>query len=173
MQTTLKIVGGFIGVIVLAVAVLLIYARFHDGPVVIIAGGPFTTGELYEGPEPDWSPMRTRQEVEFQLLEPARSRITWIAEHDGKPYIVSGYMNSTFGKLWKQWPHEIAKDDRILLRVDDVIYERRLVRIMEGPMVAPVLEQLVEKYGLGDGFGDPNDVVRNGDVWFYEVAPRS
>ena len=99
--------------------------------------------------------------------------MTWIAEHEGKPYIVSGYMNTTFGKLWKQWPHEVAKDDRILLRVDGVIYERRLVRIMEGPMVTPVLRQIAEKYGLGDGFGDPDDVVRNGDVWLYEVAPRA
>jgi hypothetical protein len=117
--------------------------------------------------------MRTRQEVEFQLLEPARSRITWVAEHEGKPYIVSGDMNTTFGKLWKHWPHEIAKDDRILLRVDDAIYKRRLVRIMEGPMVAAVITQLAEKYLDGASFGDPDEAVRNGDVWLDEVAAHS
>ncbi len=173
MKTALKIFFGFVGVCVAAVVLFFIYARFHDGPIAIVAGGPFTSGEIYSGPEPDWSEMRTRPEVEFQLLEPARSRVTWIAEHDGKPYIVSGYMNTSFGKLWKQWPHEVAKDDRILLRVDDVIYERRLVRIMEGPMIDPVLGQLAEKYGLGSTLGDPNEAVQNGDVWFYEVAPRS
>ncbi|MDP6978517.1 MAG: hypothetical protein QF570_07935 [Myxococcota bacterium] len=172
MQVVLKIFGGLVGLVVAVVAITLVYARFHDGPVSIIAGGPFASGELHTGPEPDWSPMRTRQEVEFQLLDPPRSRITWVAEHEGKPYIVSGYMNSTFGKIWKQWPHEIEKDDRILLRVDDVIYERRLVRIMEGPMVAPVIRQLSEKYLDGASFGDPDEAVRNGDVWFYEVAPR-
>ena len=173
MQTVLKIVGGFVGLLIAVIVLFLVYARFHDGPIAIVAGGPFDSGEFYSGPEPNWSPMRTRQEVEFQLLEPARSRVTWIAEHGGKPYIVSGYMNTSFGKVWKQWPHEIAKDDRILLRVDDVIYERRLVRLMEGPMIAPVINQLAEKYNLGTGFGDPNEVVRNGDVWLYEVAPRS
>jgi hypothetical protein len=173
MQTALKILGGFVGLVVVFVALFLVYARFHDGPIAIVAGGPFTSGELYAGPEPDWSPMRTRQEVEFQLLDPSRSRITWIAEHAGKPYIVSGYMNTAFGKLWKHWPHEIAKDDRILLRVDDVIYERRLVRIMEGAMVAPVIAQLAEKYLDGASFGDPDEAVRNGDMWLYEVAPRS
>ena len=172
MQTALKIFGGLVGFVIAAVALFFLYARFHDGPIAIVAGGPFTSGALYTGPEPDWSALRTRPEVEFQLLEPARSRITWVAEHAGKPYIVSGYMNTTFGKLWKQWPHEIAKDDRILLRVDDMIYERRLVRLMEGPMIDPVVRQLAEKYNLGDGFGDPNEAVRNGDVWFYEVAPR-
>ena len=86
---------------------------------------------------------------------------------------VSGYMNTAFGKLWKHWPHEIAKDDRILLRVDDAIYERRLVRIMEGAIVAPVIAQLAEKYFDGASFGDPDEAVRNGDMWLYEVAPRS
>jgi hypothetical protein len=173
MQTALKILGGFVGLVVVFVALFLVYARFHDGPIAIIAGGPFTSGDIYTGPEPDWSSMRPRQEVEFQLLDPSRSRIAWVAEHEAKPYIVSGYMNTTFGKLWKQWPHEIAKDDRILLRVDDAIYGRRLVRIMEGPMVAPVITQLAEKYLDGASFGDPGEAVRNGDVWLYEVAPRS
>ena len=173
MKTALKIVGGIVGLLVTLVVVFLVYARFHDGPIAIIAGGPFQSGALYEGPEPDWSDMRTRQEVEFQLVEPARSRTTWIAEHEGKPYIVSGYMNTTFGKLWKKWPHEIEKDDRILLRVDDVIYERRLVRIMEGPEIRPVVEQLAEKYFGGAAPEDPDAVVRNGDMWLYEVAPRS
>ncbi|MFT5042703.1 MAG: hypothetical protein ACI8TX_003696 [Hyphomicrobiaceae bacterium] len=173
MQTALKILGGLLGLVVVFVALFLVYARFHDGPIAIIAGGPFTSGQLYTGPEPDWSPMSTREEVEFQLLEPARSRITWIAEHEGKPYIVSGYMNTSFGKLWKHWPHEIAKDNRILFRVDDVIYERSLVRIMEGTMVTPVIEQLADKYLDGGSFGDANEAVANGDVWMYEVAPRS
>ncbi len=173
MKTAFKILGGFVGLVIAVIALFLVYARFHDGPIAIVAGGPFSSGEYYSGPEPDWSPLRTRAEVEFQLLEPARSRVTWIAEHDGKPYIVSGYMNTSVGKIWKQWPHEIAKDDRILLRVDDVIYERKLVRIMEGPMVEPVILQLAEKYNLGTVFGDPSDAVQNGDVWLYEVAPRS
>lgn len=170
MKTLFKILAGLVGLFIAFVLLLLIYARFHDGPIAIFAGGPFRSGEVYSGPEPDWSPLRTRPEVEFQLLEPARSRVTWITEHDGKPYIVSGYMNTSIGNLWKQWPHEIANDNRILLRVDDVIYERRLLRIMEDPAIEPVLYQLAQKYGLA--FSDPKEAVRNGDVWVYEVAPR-
>jgi hypothetical protein len=44
---------------------------------------------------------------------------------------------------------------------------------MEGPMVAPVITQLAEKYLDGASFGDPDEVVRNGDVWLFEVAVRS
>ena len=59
---------------VLAVAGLLVGARFSDGPIAIVAGGPFTSGELVSGPEPDWSFVRDVREVEFQLLEPPRAR---------------------------------------------------------------------------------------------------
>ncbi len=48
---------------VLLVVVGLIGARFADGPIAIIAGGPFTSGELITGPEPDWSFVRDLQEV--------------------------------------------------------------------------------------------------------------
>ena len=153
MKPLLKTLGGLLIAALVVIGLFLTYARAHDGPIAMVAGGPFTSGELYVGPEPDWSPMAVRDEVEFQLLDPPRSRITWVAAHEGKAYIVSGYMNTAFGKLWKQWPHEVAKDDRILLRVDDTIYERRLVRLMEGPMVAPVLEQISRKYLGGQAMG--------------------
>ena len=68
------------------------------------------------------------REVEFQLLEPARSRITWILDHEGRAYIPSGYMTTWWGRIWKQWPHEAERDPRILLRIGDSLYERRLVR---------------------------------------------
>ncbi len=174
MKTVLSIVGGLVALLALVLVLVLAYARTHDGPIGILPGGAFERGEIYSGPEPDWSAMRTRGEVEFQLLDPPRSRITWIAEHENRIYIVSGYMNTTLGKIWKHWPHEVEEDNRILLRVDDTIYERQLVRIMEGPMVAPVLAMIADKYlPGGTTLGDPDEVIRSGDAWLYEVAPRS
>ena len=84
MKTGLRIVGGLIAVFLIALAGLSIGARYADGPLEILAGGPFTSGELYRGTEPDWSFVADVQEVEFQLVDPARSRTTWILEHDGK-----------------------------------------------------------------------------------------
>ncbi|MBW1883986.1 MAG: hypothetical protein JRJ58_10690, partial [Deltaproteobacteria bacterium] len=133
MGTFLRILGGLLILLLLGVGGLLIGARFSDGPIEIIAGGPFTSGELVTGPEPDWSFVHDMQEVEFQLLEPARSRTTWIVEHEGKAYIPSGYMPTWWGRLWKKWPIEAEKDGRTLLRVGDKLYERQLVRIREGP----------------------------------------
>ncbi|MBW2390106.1 MAG: hypothetical protein JRG89_16985, partial [Deltaproteobacteria bacterium] len=71
MGTFLRLLGGLLILLLLGVGGLLIGARFSDGPIEIIAGGPFTSGELVTGPEPDWSFVHDTQEVEFQLLEPA------------------------------------------------------------------------------------------------------
>ena len=63
-------------------------ARFHDGPLegalAIVAAGPFDSGEMQMGvEEPDWAFVRDYSTVEFQLLDPVRSRTTWIMEHKG------------------------------------------------------------------------------------------
>lgn len=171
MKTILRILGGLLALLIVVIGVLAVGARFHDGPIAIIAGGPFTSGELVSGPEPDWSFVRDVREVQFQLLQPARSRTTWIVVHEGKAYIPSGYMTTWWGKLWKQWPHEVEKDPRILLRIGDKLYERRLVRIQEGPVVAPLLAELGRKYL--DGREIPMEAVTSGYLWLFELAPRS
>ncbi len=170
MRKLLRVVGGLILVVVLLVAGLLIGARFADGPLAIVAGGPFKTGEPFTGPEPDWSFLAGVNEVEFQLLEPARSRTTWILDHEGKAYIPCGYMTTWWGKIWKQWPHEVLQDGRILLRVDGKIYERKLVRHTEGAFMTPVLEQLSRKYMNNAAM--PADVLSSGYLWIFEVVPR-
>lgn len=48
----LRIRGVLRAVLLLAIASLAIGARFHDGPIAIFAGGPFTSGELVAGAEP-------------------------------------------------------------------------------------------------------------------------
>jgi hypothetical protein len=170
MATLLRVLGGLLALLILAVGALLVGARFADGPVAIVAGGPFTSGERVTGAEPDWSFVRDIQEVEFQLLDPARSRTTWILDHDGKAYIPSGYMTTWWGRIWKQWPLEAEKDGRMLLRIGDRIYERQLVRVKEGPMIAPLLAQLGSKYLSG---GDvPLEAVTSGYLWIFELAPR-
>ena len=171
MKTVLRVVGGLLALLLLAIGGLLVGARFADGPVAIVAGGPFKSGELASGPEPDWSFVHDVQEVEFQLLEPARSRTTWILDHQGKAYIPSGYMTTWWGKLWKRWPLEAEKDPRIVLRIGDKLYERQLVRIQDGPVVAPLLAELSRKYAGGQEI--PMEAVTSGYLWLYELAPRS
>ena len=170
MKFVLRVVAGLLALLLVVISGLLIGARFADGPIAIIAGGPFASGELVSGPEPNWSFVSSVREVEFQLLNPARSRTTWILYHEGKAYIPCGYMTTWWGKIWKQWPLEAEKDPRILLRIDDALYERQLVRIQEGPVVASLLAELSRKYASGREI--PMEAVTSDYLWLYELAPR-
>ena len=170
MKIFIGVVLVLLVVLIVGIAGLLIGARYSDGPLAIVAGGPFTSGQLVTGEEPDWSFAHDIREVEFQLLDPERSRTTWIIEHEGKVYIPSGYMTSWWGKLWKQWPHEAERDGRIVLRVGSDLYERELVRLQSGPLLAPVTAELSRKYAGGAAI--PVESVTSGDLWLFELAPR-
>ena len=119
-------------VVVLLILLFFLATRFTDGPMGLVSGGAFSSGEVVST-EPDWRFIKDYDTVEFQLLEPARSRTTWIVEHEGRIFIPSGYMLSTVGKIWKQWPLHAQKDGRAILRVDGKLYPRQLVRITDGP----------------------------------------
>ena len=93
MKWILRILGGLIALILLAVAGIFTAARFHDGPfegrLAIVAAGAFVSGELQSGAEePNWDFLKEYFTVEFQLLTPARSRTTFVMEHDGRIFII-------------------------------------------------------------------------------------
>ena len=49
MKSLLRVVVGLLALLLVVVVGLLVGARFADGPVAIVAGGPFTSGELVRG----------------------------------------------------------------------------------------------------------------------------
>jgi hypothetical protein len=167
MKTFLKWLAILIGIIILVVVLFFVGMRFHDGPINIISGGPFKTGEPASTPA-NWSFLKDRTTIEFQTMEPATSRTVWCAVHEGRLFVVSGYMTTNYGKLWKQWPHYLEDDNRVILRVDGKLYEGKLERIREGALVAPVMAEFGRKYGFT---GTP-DAVLSGYSWLYEVKPR-
>lgn len=171
MKTLLRALLGLVLIIFLGVSALLIAARFSDGPLGLLAGGPFTSGTPYAGPEPDWTTLTDVNTVEFQSLAPERSRTTWIAVHDGRIFIPCGYMTTWWGRLWKRWPIEAERDGRVILRADGRLYDRTLVRIQSGPELEPILAQLGRKYGGGPPF--PVEAVTSGYLWIFELVPRA
>jgi hypothetical protein len=168
-----KLLKGF-GICILFIAVatglFLFGMRFSDGPLELISGGPFKTGQLSSVPS-DWSFLKERDTIEFQTLDPLTSRTVWVASHEGRMFVVSGYMNQGYAAIWKQWPHYLEDDNRIILRIDGKLYEQKLVRIMDDPAVIPVLNELSRKY-LGGSIVTSNDQVTQGDTWMFEVADR-
>jgi len=171
----LKWAGITIGVLALGVALFLFGMRFHDGPLEIITGGPFKTGELSEPPD-DWSFLTGRMEIEFQTMEPDSSRIVWLVVLDKRLYVISGYMNTGYGKIWKQWPHYLVADDRIILRIDGKLYNQRLARLMDHHQILEIMTIYGKKYGAGGGPGVTAVQLRAGltagDFWLFEVVDR-
>ena len=165
----LKWLGGIFVALVLIFVLLVFVARFGDGPTAILPGGPLVAGELYTGPEPDWSFAQDIPVMEFQLLEPPESRTIWLQVVDGKLYAVSGYMNSTIGKLWKHWPMQAEKDPRAVIRIDGKRYERKIVRLgADHPALEGITSEAERKYGAPLRA----EMAASGDAWFYAFEPR-
>ena len=164
-----KWIVNSIVVLVILAGGLLVTARYSDGPLEIIAGGPFKSGELSPAPD-DWSFLADRATIEFQTLEPARSRTVWLAVHEKRLFIVSGYMTTGYGAIWKQWPHYLQQDDRIILRIDSQLHEQRLQRITSGPDIEPVLQEFSRKYRDSLDLGATE--VTEGHTWMYQVVAR-
>lgn len=163
------IIGSIVAVAVVAAAVL-IGARFADGPLGIIAGGPFASGVPHQGPMPDWSFVNDIETVELQSLNPARSRTTWVLQHDGRIFIPCGYMNSFWGRIWKRWPIEAERDGRVITRIDGKLYEQNLVRIQQGRILDSVLAEMSRKY-IGQPV--PLAAVATNALWIFELTPRA
>jgi len=172
-----KWIGIVFGSIILLIGVAYGGMRISDGPVeffpwfTISIGGPFRSGEITESPE-NWDFIKEKEEIEFQTLNPSTSRTVYALVVDGTLYIVSGYMSSTIGKLWKQWPVYMEQDNRVLIRVDSNIYEQRLNRITEGTQkIQSVMAEIGRKYGAGNGQVIPGSeiAVTSEALWMFEV----
>ncbi|MFT7685947.1 MAG: hypothetical protein ACI9FB_001292 [Candidatus Azotimanducaceae bacterium] len=165
----LKGLLAFIAMLFVSTVLFLLYMKSHDGPIEIFSGGPFQSGTLVTGPEPDWNEIKDLDTFQFQLINPPRSRTTWLAVHEGRLFTPSSYMKSPIGKIWKKWPHQAVKDGSALLRIGDKIYERQMIRIpADSDVVSPVLQEFDRKYHIGTEV----EHVKNGNTWLFELAPK-
>ncbi len=167
LKKLLKWTALAIGTLVLGVVLFLGGMGLHDGPLGIFSGGPFKTGTPSPTPN-DWSFLKDRSTIEFQTMSPAQSRTVYVASHDQRLFIVSSYMTTSYGAIWKQWPHFLEVDDRVILRVDGKLYQQRLQRIMSGPDVIPVLSEFSRKYGGGESMREQE--LASGYTWLYQVV---
>jgi hypothetical protein len=156
-------------IVAVATALFLYGMKFADGPWGLVQGGPFSTGELVEE-QTDWAFIKDKDTIEFQLLEPISSRTTWVMEHEGRIFIPSGYMLTDYGKIWKKWPLHAEKDGQAILRVDGKLFERTLVRVIDDPILPPVLAELSRKYAGGAPI--PVEEVTRGSLWVFELVER-
>ena len=165
----LIVIVGLALIPVTAVATAAFKQRFEDGPNRVFSGGPLVSGELHQGPDPDWSFVNNIPTIEMQLEEPTTSRRIWVASYNDKLYVWSGYMNSTVGRIWKQWPVQAEANGNAILRIDGVRYERSLKRVQSGPDLDGISEVISGKYPSST----TRETIESGQVWMFEAAPRA
>ncbi len=147
--------------------------RFSDGPIGILSGGKFASGDLQPTAN-DFSMLEGLDTIEFQTMDPSTSRTIWLVVYESRLFFVSGYMNTSYGKLWKQWPSYLEQDDSILIRANGRLYPQRLERLLDAPEIPAVMGKFAEKYGLGSVDSPPEAVramIKKGDAWLFEVLP--
>ncbi|MEE2702473.1 MAG: hypothetical protein VX614_00475 [Myxococcota bacterium] len=150
-----------------ALAVVLVgiglVARLSDGPIGPFAGGALREGKLVPDSKVDWSVARDIDTIEFQLVDPARSRTVWVVVRDGELYVPCGVPEF---RLWKQWPHEALEDGRAVLRIDGKRYPVHAVRVTDPKLLEEVGAAISKKYLDGSASG-----IGNG--WLFRMDPRT
>jgi len=160
--------GWLFGLLLLGLAALALAARFSDGPIGPFPGGPLVSGALIQGSEPDWSFAQDIPEMDLQLLDPPQSRRIWLLVHDTRLFAISGYMDTTLGKWWKQWPLRAEADGRAIVRIDGERYERRLERVRDPALFEALASEAKRKYGAPI----TAEVMSRGGAWVFELLPR-
>jgi hypothetical protein len=165
----LQLLGIVLTVPAVAIATMSLENRNNDGPSILFPGGELFSGELYTGPEPDWSFTDAVGTVHLQLEHPTSSRLIWIEENNGRIYITSDYMGTWLGRLWKHWAVQAYEGDGLaVVRIDGVRYERKLIRILDGPELEGVIAKKIEKYNSRI----TRAAIDSGETWVFELAPR-
>ena len=157
------VLGILLGLLIIAGA-LLFGARFADGPIELIPGGPLKAGELRPTPE-DWDFAHAVQEIEFE--SGGRSRTSWIVVDAGDAFIPA----STQFPPMKRWHKEALTDPVAVVRIDGVRYPVSLARVPpDSPRFDATLKKLAEKYAAlpGSEGADPKTAV-----WLFELRRRS
>ncbi len=159
--------SAIVAAIFMAVSILFYVARSHDGPMEIIAGGPFRSGDLVTDTS-DWSFLDQHMTIEMQTMVPTRSRTMWIVVVDNRSFVISSYMKSRVGRIWKKWPHHVDQNPNAVIRVEGKLYEMRLVRLTEDEIIPAVLERFNAKYPRKH----KAEEIESGNSWLFELTPR-
>ena len=169
----MRIIFQLLGLIILIpfVAFSALHYQYSDadGPSILFPGGQLISGPVYNGPEPDWSFTSDIQAIELQLDESMTSRYVWAVPVNGRLYVVSSYMGSILGRMWKHWAVEADDGDgAAVVRVNGIRYPRRLIRVVQGVELDGVASVLTNKYATPT----TRQSIETGNTWVFQVAPR-
>jgi hypothetical protein len=146
-----------IGALVIGVAALIGVARWLDGPLGPIPGGPLR-GELSKEAPGDWSFAGDASTLELEVRD--RSMTVWYVTEGDQLYVAAAEGAS------KRWPAEAEADGHVRVRVGGRLYERQAVRITDRAQAAPIGDKFRAKYEVEL---DPEAAAR---AWLFRMDPR-
>ena len=123
----LTVVAGLLAALALAG---LFFVSRADGPVFVFAGGPLRSGPWLDFAQVDWETLDALNELEMEIVGIASSRTLWFSVHEGVPYV--GCDLDCVGGRLTRWPQQIARDDRVVIRIDGRRVSARLAHVPHG-----------------------------------------
>lgn len=146
-----------------AVAVVSVLARFGDGPIGPIPGGPFRASA--EDPSSlDRALAAKADTIEIEVgKDHPLTRTTWVVAEDGTLYVPAG------GAAYKTWPKQAEADGAMRIRLDGHVFALKATRVTDPALHAKLLEAAAAKYHLT---GDPNGAMAQG-TWFFRLDPQT
>jgi hypothetical protein len=157
-MVVLRWVVRIVALVLVLVVLVVVGARFHDGPLGPLPGGPLASGPLVTEPVSDWSFATDVAEIELQLVSQTKSRTTWIIVHEGRAYIPA----ATEFPPGKTWHHAALEDGRATLRIAGTRYPVTLAKVEDPALLTAVRADAVRKYPARPG----------GEVWLFALASR-
>ena len=152
---------GVAGLAALIVATF-VAARFNDGPLLILPGGPLQHGDWVTTPVEDWSFTRDVLEIESQLVDDTTSRTTWIIELDGQAYVPCNLSFPPF----KTWHHRARENGAGIIRIGDKKYPVHFTFIDDAALLPRIDAAGTQKYS-----GQPSPSADTG-IWFFRLDYR-
>ncbi|MDP6977337.1 MAG: hypothetical protein QF570_01900 [Myxococcota bacterium] len=152
----LKVAAVLVAVLVLTVGTAFVAARFNDGPVGMLPGGPLRSGPIVPYFIIAWSFARNVETIEMQLADDDTSRTTWFIEHEGRGFIPAS-VSFPPGKNW----YLRADGSKAWLRIEGKRHEVRLDRFEDTAVIAELGKKVERKYGRAPG--------GSGGAWWFEV----
>ena len=157
----LKVLVRILLLLALGLAIMAVVARFHDGPISMLPGGPLVAGETVTTPVKSWTFAESLETIELQLEEDETSRTVWILGDNGRAYIPCS-LGFPPGKTWYK---RAAIDGRATLRIDGKLYPVTLTRVESESLRSHLAGIVVSKYGAPP----PSDAT----IWFFAIESRT
>jgi hypothetical protein len=157
----LRAIGILLAAAIGLLALVAFGARFHDGPVGLLPGGPLKAGPVQKAPVPIWSFATDVDTIELQLVSQERSRTTWILVRGGSAFIPCS-LGFPPGKSWHQ---RAVQDGRAVLRIDGRRYPVTLERVESEELAESLADVVRAKYSRVPS--------SDGGVWFFRITSRA